>query len=119
VIPEPEHTEKEEEKKHVILKTSCVIDYAGYECTIKNVDFKPTLMYAQRTFKFTIKNTSHIGLNYNFKIANSMTGILDAGPYNIMPKKGVIAPGCDDNFIVKFNPLEVETDMSRILSANI
>ena len=49
-------------------------------------------MYAQRTFKFTIKNTSMISLNYNFKIANSMTGILDAGPYSIMPKKGSIAP---------------------------
>jgi len=48
-----------------------------------------------------------------------MTGILDAGPYSIMPKKGAIAPGCDDNFIIKFNPLEVDSDMSRILSANI
>jgi len=119
VIPEPEHTENEESKKSVILKTSCVIDYAGYECTVNRIDFKPTLMYAQRTFKFTIKNTSQIDLNYNFKIANSMTGILDAGPYSIMPKKGSISPGCDDNFIVKFNPLEVEADMSRILSANI
>ena len=119
VIPEPEHTESEESKKAVVLKTSCVIDYAAYECTVSKVEFKPTLMYAQRTFKFTIKNTAQIDLKYNFKIANSMTGILDAGPYSIMPKRGAIAPGCDDNFIVKFNPLEVEADMSRILSANI
>jgi len=119
VIAEPENTENEESKKSVVLKTSCVIDYAGYECTVNRVDFKPTLMYAQRTFKFTIKNTSQIDLKYNFKIANSLTGILDAGPYSIMPKKGSISPGCDDNFLVKFNPLEVEADMSRILSANI
>lgn len=57
VIPEPEHTENEESKKAVILKTSCVIDYAGYECSANKVEFKPTLMYAQRTYKFTIKNT--------------------------------------------------------------
>ena len=119
VIPEPEHTADEASKKSVILKTSCVIDFSRYDCSVKRVDFKPTLMYAQRIFKFTIKNTSMISLNYNFKIANSMTGILDAGPYSIMPKQGAIAPGCDDNFIVKFNPLEVEADMSRILSANI
>jgi hypothetical protein len=56
---------------------------------------------------------------YNFKIVNSSTGILDAGAYNIIPKKGVIAAGCDDNFIVKFSPEEVEYDFSRILSANI
>lgn len=119
VIEEPEHTENEESKKAVVLKTSCVIDYANYECTVNKVEFKPTLMYAMRSFKFTIKNTSQIALNYNFKIANSMTGILNAGPYSIMPKKGSIAPGCDDNFLIKFNPLEVEADMSRILSANI
>ena len=103
VIPEPEHSENEESKKPVVLKTSSVIDQAKYECSINKVEFKPTLMYAQRTFKFTIKNTSLIALNYNFKIANSMTGILDAGPYSIMPKKGSIAPQCDDNFIIKFN----------------
>ena len=108
VIPEPEHTENEESKKPVVLKTRCVIDQAEYVCAVTKVEFKPTLMYAQRTFKFTIKNTSMISLNYNFKIANSMTGILDAGPYSIMPKKGSIAPNCDDNFIIKFNPLEVD-----------
>lgn len=86
VIPEPDHTADEATKKSVILKTSCVIDYSRYDCSVKRVDFKPTLMYAQRIFKFTIKNTAMISLNYNFKIANSMTGVLDAGPYSIMPK---------------------------------
>ena len=102
-----------------MLKTSCVIDYANYECTVDAIQFKPTLMYAQRTFSFTIKNTSMINLVYNFKIADPNTGVLNAGPYTISPKQGQIAPGCDDNFIVKFNPLEVEPDMSRLLSANI
>ena len=87
VIPEPEHTESEE-KKNVVLKTSCVIDYANYECSVDNVTFRPTLMYAQRTFKFNIKNTSMISLNYNFKITDSQTGVLNAGPYSIFPKKG-------------------------------
>ena len=118
VIPEPEHTESED-KKTVVLKTSCVIDYANYECSVDNITFRPTLMYAQRTFKFSIKNTSMINLNYNFKITDSQTGVLNAGPYSIIPKQGSIAPGCDDNFILKFNPLEVEPDMSRLLSANI
>jgi len=76
-------------------------------------------MYATRNFKFTIKNTCMIGLEYNFKIANSLTGILDAGPYTIIPKQGTISPGCDENFIVKYSPVEVESDFSRILSANI
>ena len=70
VIPEPDHTEAEE-KKTVVLKTSCVIDYANYECSVENVTFRPTLMYAQRTYKFTVKNTSMVSLNYNFKITDS------------------------------------------------
>lgn len=45
--------------------------------------------------------------------------MLDAGAYTIIPKKGSISPSCDENFIVKFAPVEVESDFSRILSANI
>jgi len=37
VIPEPEHTDNEESKKAVVLKTSCVIDQASYECTVQKV----------------------------------------------------------------------------------
>lgn len=65
-------------------------------------------MYASRSCKFSIKNTSLINLHYNFKIVNSKTGILDAGPYTIIPKKGSIAPGCDDAFVLKFSPAEIE-----------
>lgn len=119
VIPEPETTTIENSEKTVMLKASCVIDHASYECNVSKVDFKPTLMYASRSYKFTIKNTSLINLDFNFKIVNSNSGILDAGPYSIIPKKGCIAPGCDDNFIVKYSPVEVEADNSRILSANI
>jgi len=68
------------------------------------------MMYATRSMKFTIKNTSLIGLEYNFKIANSLTGILDAGPFTIIPKTGTISPGCDENFIVKFSPVEIDPD---------
>jgi hypothetical protein len=119
VIPEPEHEIVADSNRSQNLKTSCIIDRASYDCAIKQMDFKPTLIYATRTMKFTIKNTSNINLDYNFKIVNSNSGILDAGPYTIIPKKGAIAPSCDENFIVKFAPVEVESDFSRILSAGI
>ena len=88
VIAEPENTKVDGSDKNIVLKATCVIDHASYTCDVKQVDFKPTLMYAQRNFKFTVKNTSLISLNYNFKIVNSNTAILDAGPYTIIPKKG-------------------------------
>lgn len=118
-IKEPEYQVVEGSEKNVPLKTTIVCDYAKYECEVNKIDFLPTLMYAQRSYKFTIKNTSLINLNFNFKIANAETGILDAGAYSIHPKKGQIAAGCDDNFIVKFSPMEIESDFTRILSANI
>jgi hypothetical protein len=119
VIAEPEHEIVDSVPKQQILKTSCIIDRASYDCAVKNIDFKPTLMYETRQMKFTIKNTSLIGLEYNFKIVNSMSGILDAGPFTIIPKSGVISPSCDENFILRFSPVEVYPDLSRILSANI
>lgn len=118
-IPEIEYSKVDGTDKNVPLKTSLVCDNVKYDCQVNHIDFKPTLMYASRSYKFTIKNTSLITLNYNFKIVNSETGILDAGPYSIIPKKGSISAGCDDNFIVKFSPVEIEDDFSRILSANI
>lgn len=117
-VPEPEHEKVEGSERAVALKTSLVCDFARYECATTRMDFKPTLMYAQRTHKFTIKNTSLISLHYNFKITNPETGILDAGAYSIFPKKGSIAPGCDDNFLVKFAPMEIEADFGRTICAN-
>ena len=118
-IPEVENSKIDGSDRNVPLKTTLVCDYAKFDCQIRNIEFKPTFMYASRSFKFSIKNTSLITLNYNFKIVNSDSGILDAGPYSIIPKKGTISAGCDDNFIVKFSPVECEADFSRILSANI
>jgi hypothetical protein len=88
VIPEPEHETVDASHKTQTLKTSAIIDHASYECQLRQLEFKPTLMYATRTMKFTIKNTALIGLDFNFKIVNSQSGILDAGPYTIIPKKG-------------------------------
>jgi len=119
VIQEPEFEKVEGSERSVALKTTLVCDYAQYQCSVPQIDFKPTLMYAQRVYKFSIKNTSLINLDYNFNIANAETGILDAGPYSIIPKKGTISPTCDENFIVKFSPMEVEPNFCRILSANI
>ena len=70
-IPEIENEKVEGSEKNVPLKTTLVCDHAKYECQVQNIDFKPTLMYASRTFKFSLKNTSLININYNFKIVNS------------------------------------------------
>lgn len=59
-----------------------------------------------------------IALPFNFKIINPRTDLLDAGSFSIFPKRGQIAPGCDENFLLKFAPLEVEPDFSRLVIAD-
>ena len=118
-LPEPECEVVSGSEKNVPLKSSITTDYARYECEIKKIDFKPTLMFATRSYKFMLKNTSLIALNYNFKIVSAQSGLPDAGPYSIIPHKGSIAPGCDESFIVKFSPVEVEQEFERLLSGNI
>lgn len=46
-IPEPGHSTDEASKKVIELKGSVVVDYASYQCNVKEIVFKPTLMYSQ------------------------------------------------------------------------
>lgn len=71
VIPEPEHEATDAQTKNQTLKTSCIIDRASYDCAVRQLDFKSTMMYATRQLKLTVKNTSLISLDFNFKIVNT------------------------------------------------
>ena len=62
------------------------------------------MMYTSRVHKFSVKNTSTIKLQYHCKIVSAETGKIDAGFYSIAPHDGVIMPGCDENFTLKFSP---------------
>ena len=53
------------------------------------------------------------------KIVDSETGVLWEEPYSISPKKGAISPGCDETFIVKFAPIEIEQDFSWLICCKI
>jgi hydrocephalus-inducing protein len=76
-------------------------------------------MYATRVFKFSLKNTSKIALNYFFKIVDSKLGTSKEAPYSIKPSKGSITPGCDETYVVKFAPTEIEPDFSRLICCKI
>lgn len=114
-LPEPPFANVDGSEKHLMLKGSVTADYAKFECNVNKIIFKPTLMYATRSYKFHIRNTSEISLSYSFKITNPHTDIPDPGPFSISPRKGEIAAGSDEILIVKFSPEEVEKDFSRLL----
>jgi hypothetical protein len=47
-------------------------------------------MYSSRIYKFNVKNTSKIALNFLMKIVDAETGVLKEEPYSISPSKGSI-----------------------------
>lgn len=70
VLPEPAYVVIEKTEKYPNIKIFGTADYARYQCSVKAVKFKPTMMYASRKHEFHLKNTSNINLNYNFSFTN-------------------------------------------------
>lgn len=118
-LPEPHFEVVEGTEKQSLLKANVVCDYTKFECTTDKIIFKPTLMFQTRSYKFTIRNTSTIALDYSFHIINANTGIPDSGAFSISPRKGTIPAGTDEILIVKFSPQEIDRDFARVLSCRI
>jgi hydrocephalus-inducing protein len=118
-LPEPEFDKVEGSDKILKLMGSVTADFARYECSSQMIIFKATLMYATRSYKLHIRNTSSISLHYSFKITNPHNGLSDAGPFSISPRKNEIPAGTDEVLVVKFSPEEIEKDFSRILTCKI
>lgn len=114
----------------VAVALSAAVDRCSYDCVVESVNFKPTMMYQVREFKFPFKNTSTIALHYNWNIdpldpnvnRPSRLGIRkpveynDDGeelpdkpeyqPFSITPASGSIPPGTEETFSIKFAPVE-------------
>lgn len=118
-IKEPESIVVENSAKEIPLKCSIISDYPKYECSIDKIAFKPTLMFQTRSYKFSLKNKSLISFDYSCKITNAETGVVDYGPYNIIPRKGVIQAGCEESFILKFSPIDAEDSYERLMVISI
>ena len=70
VVHEPGYTIIEKTEKYPSLKLYGTADYTRYQCNIKEVRFKPTMMYASRKHEFQLKNLSSIALHYSFSFTN-------------------------------------------------
>jgi hydrocephalus-inducing protein len=108
-IKEPEVVIVENSQKDISVKCSATSDYPKYECTTNHVYFKPTLMYQTRSYKFSVKNTSLISYPYTCKITDTESGVVNYGPFNIIPRSGTIAPGCEEPFIIGSHQLKLKT----------
>ena len=125
--PEPPHSDVENGSREVELVVSAVADYAKYECPIREVSFKDTLMYQTRVYSFPLRNTGSIVLLYRWGIVDGdgsslsphssqlhldETGsvISEGGevvPFSISPVSSEIAAGQEATFTMRFSPLDV------------
>ena len=95
-VDPPAFTIEEGSEKSAELQASVTVDLASYECSVKEILFKPTLMFSSRVFKFSLRNTSKIRLNYLFKFTDAQRGLPDNGAFSISPTSGAVSPGCDE-----------------------
>ena len=119
-IAEPEYTTIEETEKTIELLAFAKAYHASYECSARNINFKPTIMFAQRVETFTIKNTSQVALNYYCKIVDAETGVVNEKPFSVSPRTSTIEPDCSDSITMTFAPnIKDCRSIRRLLSVKI
>ena len=117
--PEPAVTDVAGTAKDKLLRVFSVADNAKYECDLKPILFRPTMMFQTRTFSFPLKNSSSSRLDYKFYVTSPDGQSADAsGLYSVSPEGGAVDPGSSTSVTVKFSPSEV-VDCERMLVCEI
>jgi hydrocephalus-inducing protein len=125
--PEPPHSDVENSSREVELFISAIADFAKYECPIREVNFRETVMYQTRVYSFTVKNTGLIVLSYQWAIVDSdgspitphssqlhldsEGSVMSEGgemvPFSVSPMSGMIGVGEEALFTMRYSPLDV------------
>lgn len=125
--PEPAHTTMDESARELPLSSSATADYACFSCEVEEIQFKDTLMFQTRVYKFNLYNNGNILLDYIWTMANKQEKVsfndrpmsangnrrpdldqeeLDRPPFQISPDCGSILVGHSQEFTVTFSPLD-------------
>uniref|UniRef100_A0A8C3T1C3 HYDIN axonemal central pair apparatus protein n=1 Tax=Chelydra serpentina TaxID=8475 RepID=A0A8C3T1C3_CHESE len=66
--PEPAHTVLEESSRELELRISAIVDYTQFKLETNLVQFKETLLFQTRVFKFQLSNKGNVALEYSWKV---------------------------------------------------
>lgn len=125
---EPLHDVMEDSSRDIILSVHGVIDYVKYECPVKSVAFKDTLMYQTRVYTFPLKNVGNTYLEYCWSIwkedgstpspppsqlqLDGRGSVASEGgevlPFTVSPTFGSVLPDNEVEITVRFSPLDVK-----------
>uniref|UniRef100_A0A8D0GGN3 HYDIN protein n=1 Tax=Sphenodon punctatus TaxID=8508 RepID=A0A8D0GGN3_SPHPU len=72
--PEPAHTILEDSSQELEIQASATVDYAQFKLETDMVQFKETLLFQTRVFKFHLSNTGTVALEYFWKVIMDDTG---------------------------------------------
>lgn len=128
---EPPHRVLDDSYRDLELSVTGVADFCKYECAVRDIKFKETLIYQRRVFTFPIKNTGRIELRYQWSIhvqeqsrpstarsgmddKESVCSVEAALPFTVTPMSGTIQPDKDVTITVRYSPLRV-TEMHCLL----
>ena len=106
-----------------------VSDTTKFECDTASIVFKSAAMFQTRKHEFVVTNKGETQLVYDWKLDNVPASMrpFDAPaqsipqvpcPFTIEPSDGAIAANSDQQFVVKFSPLEVD-DFCYVASCNM
>lgn len=109
--PEPACSIVDNSDRDLELLISAVADYAKYECPVKEIKFKDTLMYQSKMYSFPVRNTGLIPIAYKWVVTddqgNPLTEDGEVIPFSITPSSGFIQPESEALFTLRFSPLDV------------
>ena len=112
--PEPAHSVVDESHRDMEILISGIADFVKFDCAVKDIRFKDTLMYQSKAHSFSVSNTGLIPLTYQWIVVDENASSSQSElkqemsmPFSIEPCQGVIQPNSESTFIVKFAPLDV------------
>lgn len=108
---EPVHQVIEETHTDLELSITAIADFCKYECPITEIKFRETMMYQTRAYKFPLRNSGKIQLQYQWSILNyDQTTPETEGevkpPFFVSPVSGCIASEDEVEITVRFSPLQ-------------
>lgn len=101
--------------KSVPLRVYATADTARFECDLRPVNFRPTMMFQTRSHAFTVKNPAKASLRYRWRVVGP-DGEEVAEPFSVRPEAGSVAPGATEHFTLRFHPTEVEEERTLALA---
>lgn len=121
---EPPHRVLDDSYRDLELSVTGVADFCKYECAVRDIKFKETLIYQNRVYTFPIKNTGKIELSYQWSIhvqeqsrpstarsgmdeKESVCSVETTLPFSVTPMSGTIQPDKEVSITVRYSPLRV------------